>query len=114
VPDVVRDNAVRATGHGQFEKKLVAWVRKEWPEPEVDVRLATRKTEGLHDGLDSGRRKPQTFGLTFSTASYSRMRGTEIKGTQLSPIRRKMAKDAPRRDRSAEMTTLVSKTMEYM
>jgi len=42
------------------------------------------------------------------------MSGTEIKGTQLSPIWRKMAKDAPRRDRSAEMNTLVSKAIEYM
>jgi len=42
------------------------------------------------------------------------MSGTETKGCQASPIRWRMAKDAPRRDWRADTMTLASKTILYI
>jgi len=87
VPDIVRDNRIRLTRHSQFKDDLVAVVGKKRPEPEVNVRLAAGEAERPNDGIDGALRNLQSFSLTFPTASYSRMRATEIRGGQASPMR---------------------------
>src|SRR5215469_7593239 len=64
--DIVSDYGVSATGHRQFQEKLVARVRKEWTNPEVDAHLPACETESLHNGVDRGRRNPKCLRFTFA------------------------------------------------
>jgi hypothetical protein len=50
VPDVVRDDGIGRAAHRQ--KKLVARVGEEWPDPEVNSGFASGEAEGAHDGID--------------------------------------------------------------
>jgi hypothetical protein len=43
----MRDNRVRPTRYGQFKKELVAGVRQERPQPEVNIGLAAKKQKAL-------------------------------------------------------------------
>ena len=81
---------------------------------EVNVSLTAYKAEGTDDSFDRALWDLQPLGLTFPNRFVFEDQDAEIRGSQPMPNRRKMAKDAPRRDRRAAMTTFVSNTTEYI
>jgi hypothetical protein len=106
----VRNDGVRTARNREFEQEFIAWVRQGWPQPEVDRGLAAEETERPDNPSTDWAGIFSNSASRSPMASYSRIRGTEIRGLHASPIMRRIAKDAPRWERSAETTTFVSRT----